>query len=508
MDVQIPQSTPTPLYRRWYFWIGIVLLLGISIGLTAYSSYQNNHMSTIEKGRESQEENNNYGYNERVVATFSPDSGTAFKYASPMLYNDHLYIGTSERIGYDNAPVSEGHDNFFYKFDLDFDISWQYALKKKMVNGGAVMDSNYNLYFVTELLDDRDNTNKKEQIYSTLYLMSLTEDGAFRWEKQISGSNEMWDHSALTPAISEDDIVYIGHDRFYAFDTEGTLLRQYPDSSLKIIGYSGSPVIDAEGNVFFTSPEPVDLSINDGGGTDVIRTYKFSPQLSSLTWSTIMGNEMLDDEGGNPNGGGGQKARGIESPPALGVDGKVLYGVVGCTISKIDTETGALIWTLKPPQATGHFNASPAIDGENNVYIGTKSNVESRFFAIKYDGTVLWDLLIGSDLYNSPILGDDNTIYVGSETNPTGKFHALDRGTGEEKWAIGKDNETKIPDFTHDGMLLHNGYVYVGVHSAVEGNEGLIVPTLYKIRVDAHGYLPDAPWPRIYGGNDNSGRSN
>lgn len=502
-----------PTNIKWFWWFGIIL--GLSLLFSVYTTISNNNKINL-RVEDIQKKiqyavSHEQQFNERVVKTFLPESGTAFKYASPMHYNEHIYIGTSEKTGHNNAPVSKMNDNFFYKLDLDLNVVWQYPLQKKMVAGGALMDSNHNLYFVTELLDDKSNVDKKEKIFVKVYLTSLTEDGKFRWEKQISEEAEPWDHGSLTPAISTDDVIYIGQNRFYAFDTEGNYLAQFPSQNdQKIVNYSGSPVIDNIGNVYFTSPEPVKTASTNNVGeqeTDIIRAYKFTPKLNSLIWSTVMGNEVLDNEGGNRDGGGGHKARGIESPPALGVGGMSLFGLVGCTISKIDTETGKLLWSLKPDGATGHFNASPAIDNENNLYVGTKSNIESRFFAISSDGKQLWRTDIGSDLYNSPILTGDGMIYVGSETNPEGKFHALERTTGEKKWAIFKDNERKVPDFSHDAMLLYKGYVYVGVHSTDKDDTGGVLnPTFYKIKADAYGYLLNAAWPRIHGGNDNTGR--
>lgn len=498
-EVNINSKDKKKIKRSLIIILSIILVILLSIVLITV-------FSTNMESKQNKE-----GFDERVVKTFLPESGAAFKYASPMLYNNHIYIGTSERTGYDNAPISKINDNFFYKFDLDLNVIWKYPLKKKMVIGGAVMDSNHNLYFVTELLNDKNNANKKEKIFTTVYLMSLTEDGKFRWERQISADEELWDHSVLTPAISLDSIIYIGNDRFYAFDVDGNNLAMYPsENNLRIFNYSGSPVIDGDNNVYFTSPKPLSingLNLNDEQGTNIIRAYKFSPKLATLTWSVTLGNEILDNEGGNPTGGGGMKSRGIESPPALGVGGRSLYALVGCTVNKVDTNKGVLLWSLKPTGATGHFNASPAIDDEDNLYVGTKSNNESRFFAISSSGEQLWRTDIGSDLYNSPILTNDNMIYVGSETNPKGKFHVLNRETGNEEWSIFKDKERKVPDFSHDGMLLYKGYVYIGVHSNdKDDTSGILNPTFYKIKVDASGYQNEAAWPRIYGSNDNSSR--
>lgn len=495
-------------FLKRFWWIFVILGV-VTIALIALLSINTKGDGKVNELFKSDEKT----FNERIEKTFPPESGTAFKYASPMLYNEHIYIGTSERTGYDNAPISQMNDNFFYKFDLDLNVIWKYSLEKKMVTGGAVMDSNQNLYFVTEILNDKDNANKKEAIYTTVYLMSLTEDGSFRWEKQISQVDDYWDHAYITPAISKEDIIYVGHDKFYAFNTDGELINKYPSTNTtRITKYGGAPIIDKDGNVYFVSPEPIGTNIKDNKGeapgTENIKAFKFSPNLNKLLWSTTMGNELMDDQGGYVgSGGGGQKTQSVESPPAFGKDGDSLYGAIGCTISKVDTKTGKLLWSIKPEGATGHFNASPVIDAEDNLYIGTKSNMESRFYAISSSGKQLWRTEIGSDLYNSPILTNQDTIYVGSETNPKGKFHILDRKTGELIESILKDEEGKVPDFSHDAMLLYKGYVYVGVHSSDKGDtNGIPNPTLYKIRVDAQEYLENAAWPRIYGGNSNSGR--
>lgn len=454
-------------------------------------------------------------YNERVVKTFLPESGTAFKYNSPLLKDGYLYAGTSMRTGYSaegpgQARIEDLPDQYFYKFDLDFNVVWKYPLHKRMVTGGAVMDTDGNLYFIAELVTknssfspEQAKEQKEKEYFSSLSLVSLDGNGSFRWEKPVSENTE-WNRGMTAPAMSADNIIYLGHERFFAFDTSGNLLGQYPDAGKKIKGYGGAPVIDAAGNVYFTAPEPIDSK--QEYNTDTVKAYKFTPKLASLAWATEMGNETMSEVDPNyfP-----RKGNAVESTPALGLGGRSLYGITGCTISKIDTATGKLVWATKPEGVIGFFNASPAVDAEDNVYVGSKSNEYSKFFAIKSDGTLLWRKDIGADLYSSPILGDDNTVYVGSETLPNGKFHALDRLTGEEKWAIGTKEEQTIPDFSFCGMLLDNGYVYVGVHSAEYDNgDGIrtYIPVLFKIKVDAKGYLPGAAWPRMHGSNDNSGR--
>jgi hypothetical protein len=147
----------------------------------------------------------------------------------------------------------------------------------------------------------------------------------------------------------------------------------------------------------------------------------------------------------------------------------------------------------------GAFRGSPAVDAQNNLYIGTKANDKSIFYAIKANGSgLLWKNELGSDLYSSPALGDDNTVYVGSELSPKGRFHALDMLTGAWKWWI------FLPgDVTWSSPVLDKGFVYIGTMNDINRGTGGYI---HKIKVDANGLLPNAGWPRFHGGNTNTGR--
>ncbi|MFH1364879.1 MAG: PQQ-binding-like beta-propeller repeat protein, partial [Candidatus Aenigmatarchaeota archaeon] len=215
-------------------------------------------------------------------------------------------------------------------------------------------------------------------------------------------------------------------------------------------------------------------------------------------WSTLLDNNILENEGGNPNGGGGGRSAYVYSTPAFLTDENSFYAVVGNTINHVNTETGEILWSMIPTGATGRFTASPAVDENDTLYIGTKSNMESNLYAIRKDGTLLWMNHIGADLYNSPLLGDDNRLYIGSETNTDGKFYSINKDTGEIVWVIGKG----FSDFPSGSPTLRYGYVYAGVYKIKFADDGL-----YKIKVDAYDYLPGAAWPRFHGSNENTGRS-
>ncbi len=152
----------------------------------------------------------------------------------------------------------------------------------------------------------------------------------------------------------------------------------------------------------------------------------------------------------------------------------------------------------------GDFRATPAVDDEGNVYVGTKADRDGTFYAIKSDGTLLWENHLGTDLYSSPALGDDRAIYIGSESTDktlsgyaTGnlpRFHALDMATGATKWSVVFPG---MGDVTWSSpALVAGGVIYVG---SMNGN-------VYAIRSDATGLLPNAGSPRFHGGNASTGR--
>ncbi len=426
---------------------------------------------------------------ERVVATFTPESRTCFQCNSPTIVDDYIYIGTSTRVieGSDSVDyLSTIPDNFFYKMDLDLNIIWEYPLQKTMVDGGATLDSNNNIYFVTLSYSPTDviNPDGTMNYLTNVELYSLTNDGAFRWKKHITRDGESWKHGILNCAIGTDDTIYVIGSKLYAFYPDGSIKWQYPDNDYIIQYTRTSPIIDSDGNVYFVSQEPRE----NIGWQNTIKAYKFGPDSDGTPiWSITLRGES-DGPGI------------LYSTPSFLKDQKSFYAAVQTTIYRIDTETGDIIWSTIPKDATGQFKASPAVDGNDTLYFGTKANQDSKFYAVDSNASLLWMNPIGSDMYPSPFLGDDGNVYIGSETNEKGKFHAIDKETGEIQWSIGDT----FPDFSFGSPVLINGHAYFG------GNEVRAdapwEKAFFKIKVDANNYPSDAAWPRFHGSNENTGR--
>lgn len=488
------------------FWLLIVISISIVLILVFLIQHGNQKQingATSGSGTESGSQNNQpITGNDRIVATFTPESGSAFQYNPPTIVDDFIYIGTSTKI--DPSETSSKYLttlplNYFYKFDLDLKPVWTYSLGATMVDGGASLDSQGNIYFVTidyAPIDNSANVQKGggKNFLTLLNLYSLTNDGQFRWKRQISARNETWLHAMINCAIDANDTIYVGDSKLFAFDTDGNIKWQFPADSREIVGFRSSPIIDENGNVYFVSPE----ATKGGYETDQVYIYKFSPTSGgNPVWATLLDNQILDPEGG-ASYGGGMRERWVLSSPAFSSNQMSLIAIVGNTVNRVDTGNGTILWSMKPEGATGSFKASPAVDENDNIYVGTKSNKESIFYAIRADGSgLIWTITIGSDMYASPFLGDDGNVYFGSETSEYGHFHVADMKTGQLLWNIGNE----IPDLSFGSPILYKGFLYVGVfQKQMFGN------TLFKVRADAFDYLPNAAWPRFHGGNSNNGR--
>jgi outer membrane protein assembly factor BamB len=189
------------------------------------------------------------------------------------------------------------------------------------------------------------------------------------------------------------------------------------------------------------------------------------------------------------------------SSPAFSTDYSKVFVAVHDKVYCLATSTGVKAWEFTPPGMTGEFRATPAVDAANNVYLGTKADSLSVFYAIKADGSgLLWQSPIGADLYSSPALGDDQTLYVGSEYGYSGagqRLHALSLATGLARWSspLNGDVTWSSPAISSDGTLYIGSMDIQGVGAAV-----------YAFHTDATGLMPGAGSPRFHGGNASTGR--
>lgn len=447
-------------FCRRFWWILPLLAISIIVGFFIFDYFS--------------------GQGKRIIKTFKPETDSAFYCNPPTIVNNFIYIGTSINTSFDGKK-----DNFFFKLDLDLNKIWEYELPPYWeVNGGAALDSQGNIYFYASKRGVEKKSSQELELYS------LDNEGKFRWKKIVSYSREIFASGPTTPAIGTDDTIYALDSKLFALMSDGTEKWVFPNDSRVFTGVRTSPVIDQDGNVYIAGSEP---NLNRDETSDM-RIYKFAPNGSgNPLWSAVLDNNVITEENG-----GGYAPREIVSTPALTTNSKKIIEAIGNTINCVDTETGKLLWSFSPPGMWGHFNASPAIDNQDNIYIGTKANAESILYAIRADGQgLLWQNKIGSDLYSSPSLGEGGIVYVGSEYTPGNlRLHAISIEDGKFLWSVGN---ILMKDFQKTSPTILDGYIYVGTMG------GTPMGSLMKIKIDFQGYLPDAAWPRFHGGNANNG---
>ncbi len=383
--------------------------------------------------------------------------GAYYYYNSPTVVGNYVYIGTSRKT---NEPPGTG--NYFFKLDKDLKKVWEYALGYDEVRGGAALDAQGRIYFVVE----KDRTFG-DSWSGDDFLYCLSNDGQFQWEFPISSPGAVRPRygyvaiGMINPAVAADGTIYVGGGKLYALSSSGAEIWEYPAGSYEEA--KNAPIIDPDGNIYFFAEYGLHSLRPDG----------------TQRWQWV----------------GGYGVR--YSSPAFSFDYSRIFVAMNLVVYCIDTATGVEIWSFIAPEAMGYgdFRATPAVDDTGNVYIGSHADRNSALYAIRPDGTLLWENHLGAEMYSSPALGNDRTVYVGSEfTDGERRFHAFDMASGAKKWSV------KIPgrgDVTWSSpALVEGGVIYVG---SMNGS-------VYAIRSDATGLLPNAGSPRFHGGNSSTGR--
>jgi len=171
---------------------------------------------------------------------------------------------------------------------------------------------------------------------------------------------------------------------------------------------------------------------------------------------------------------------GIESSPAIGVDGTIYFGSHDGFLYAVSPD-GTEKWRFDagPPSYDERWNvsksimASPAIAPDGTIYIYSSANY---LFAINPDGTERWRFYLKwhNDFWSCPTIGPDGTIYIGSARSQgdpdfDGGLHAINPD-GTEKWLFSDDSGvTSSAAIGADGTIYFGGNVG-NPHG--EGNNG------------------------------------
>jgi outer membrane protein assembly factor BamB len=397
----------------------------------------------------------------RIVKNLRLD-GSAY-WSALTIKDNFIYTGTSVGL-----TKTQSEKYYFYKLDMDFNVVWKYDLGKFNDRGSAVLDSQGNIYFIVQDFDSPGEPNSTvldRDIHIGTYFYSLTNDGKFRFAREITGKPGMYQIGMINCAITKDNMIYIADDVLYAFDTDGNVKWKFTPAGNRIVSRS-SPVFDGAGNMYVLMAGVL---------------YRFDAGSEGVpVWQATLADPYVDI-----------------SPPSFNADYSRIIVPLNQTVYCLDPANGEKIWAFKPEGVAGEFRANAAVDAAGNIYIGNKANNESTLYAIKSDGSgLLWQTLVGGDLYCSPVLGDDGLLYIGSEASILGVFYAIKPATGEIVWAMAESiytDNSGMEGLGFGSLKIQDGYIYC------------FSETLLKIKVEADNYLPGAGWACFRGSNDNSG---
>ena len=146
--------------------------------------------------------------------------------------------------------------------------------------------------------------------------------------------------------------------------------------------------------------------------------------------------------------------RGIETSPAIGIDGTIIFWSYG-VLHAVNPD-GTEKWRID----TGTYvmdSGSPAIGRDGTIFVGLS---DGKLHAINPDSTEKWHFTTGTFISTGPAIGNDGTIYIGSNNN---KLYALNP-SGEEKWRVMTEGQIMYssPVIGADGTVCvgYGGHLY------------------------------------------------
>lgn len=212
------------------------------------------------------------------------------------------------------------------------------------------------------------------------------------------------------------------------------------DAATGVLSWTAPEARKAQTNVFT-------ITVSDNGTPSLSDTAQFTVVVTPAP--AIMPAPLVQREGDTkwvfPAGGA------INSAPAIGPGGWVIFGSADKKVYAVDGRTGEKQWEFA---TGGAVDADPAIGLDGTVYIGS---ADGFFYALDgYTGAKKWSLnCLSTNLEYSvatPAIGPDGTVYVGGAT---GILYALDGATGATKWSTPANStiDRSVPVVGPNGMI-------------------------------------------------------
>lgn len=382
-------------------------------------------------------------------------------YCSPALSRDEktVYIGTS-------AALSGIHkiSQFFVAMDAETGNEiWRLQLGVNEVRSTPAISADSSIYFTVETRDSGTGDILGDELWH------ISQQGDILWKYNINPGKLTTQVGLSSPAIGSDGAIFVGGDKLYAIEPDGSLRwtfsGQWPES------IRNAPSIGKDGTVYFVYHNVPLTALNPTDG--------------SVKWSLSLG---VDDH--------------CFASPAIGTDGNIYVATQPGLLYAV-SQYGQLLWTfdLSSVGFTGTIRSSPSIDANGSIYFGLNAgNPSSAFFSLNSDGTLKWifepaDLPDDTpkdhfDIYSSPALGTDGLIYFGQEF---GRVYALDSSDGSSV-----SMATTSTGITWSSPAIDkNGVLFI---SDIGGK-------VYALQTGSKGLDPLAQWPKYRYNNQNNGRT-
>ena len=382
-------------------------------------------------------------------------------FCSPVLSIDEkkVFIGTSA------IPGVNKKYQFFIALDANTGTEiWRMPLGINGVRSAPSVDSDNSIFFTVETRDPVTGIITGDELWH------ISAEGNFIWKYDINQDNLTIEVGLSAPTIGSDGTVYVGGDKLYAVNPDGSL--KWTFTGLWPEAIRNAPAIGSDGTIYFVYHN--------------IPLTALNPDDGSVKWSLPLG---VDDH--------------CFSSPAIGTDGTI-YVATQPGILYAVSQNGNLLWTFDIASVgfTGVFRSSPSIDKNGSLYFGLNAgNPSSAFFAVNSGGSLKWIFEPGDlpddvpddhfDIYSSPAIGTDGMIYFGQEF---GRVYALRGSDG----SIAAMAETSSGITWSSPAIDKNGALYI---CDLNGK-------VFAFQTTSDGLDPEAQWPKYRYDNQNTGRIN
>ena len=381
-------------------------------------------------------------------------------YCSPALSADEktVYIGTSLWL---TGVHKDG--NVFAALDVyTGDEKWILQIGTGEVRSSPAIASDNSVYFTVELHDPSSGLALGDELWH------VSAGGDILWKYDINPRRFTIEVGQSVPAIGLDGTVYVGGDRLFAINPDGTLRWQAFESAVEAL--RNTPVIGRDGTLYFVYHN--------------IPLTALNPLNGEVIWSCPLG---VNDH--------------CMASPAIDDDGRIYIAQQPGLLYAVSSD-GQIDWTfdLASVGFSGILRSSPAIGSDGSIYFGINTgNPVSAFFALNHDGTLKWKFEPSDlpddvpnthfDIYSSPAIGSDSVVYFGQEF---GRVYALRCSDG----SLISLTETNSGITWSSPALDSRGVLYI---SDLSG-------TLFAFQTKSDGLDPMAAWPKFRYDNQNSGR--